>query len=58
MPSGFNQPVEAHHPLIWRFIEGLKKEQSLNELMSNTLLVKLIRKDEENIETLQIALKE
>lgn len=32
MPSGFNQLVEAYHPLIWRFIEGLKKEQSFNEL--------------------------
>ena len=32
MASGFNQLLEAHHPLIWRFIEGLKKEKSLNEL--------------------------
>jgi hypothetical protein len=22
----------AHHPSIWKFIDGLKKEQSLNEL--------------------------
>jgi hypothetical protein len=29
---GFNQLLGAHHPTIWKFINGLQKEQSLNEL--------------------------
>jgi hypothetical protein len=29
---GFNELLGAHHPSIWKFIDGLKKEQSLNEL--------------------------
>ena len=29
---GFNQLLGAHHPTIWKFIDGIKKEQSLNEL--------------------------
>lgn len=29
---GFSQLIGAYHPSIWKFIEGLKKEQSLNEL--------------------------
>jgi hypothetical protein len=29
---GFSQLLGAHHPSIWKFIDGLKKEQSLNEL--------------------------
>ena len=28
---GFNQILGACHPAIWKFIDGLKKEQSLNE---------------------------
>ena len=29
---GFCQLLGAYHPSIWKFIEALKKEQSLNEL--------------------------
>lgn len=29
---GFHQLLGAYHPTIWKFIDGLKKEQSLNEL--------------------------
>ncbi len=29
---GFSQLLSAHHPNIWKFIKGLKKEQSVNEL--------------------------
>ncbi len=29
---GFSQLLGAHHPSIWKFIDGLKKEQSLNKL--------------------------
>ena len=29
---GFSQLLGAYHPTIWKFIDGLKKEQSLNEL--------------------------
>jgi len=29
---GFSQLLGAHHPTIWKFIDGIKKEQSLNEM--------------------------
>ena len=29
---GFHQLLGAYHPTIWKFIDGLKKEQSFNEL--------------------------
>ena len=29
---GFSHLLSANHPTIWKFIDGLKKEQSLNEL--------------------------
>ena len=29
---GFTEILGSYHPTIWEFIEGLKKEQSLNEL--------------------------
>ena len=29
---GFSQLLGAYHPTIWKFINGLKKEQSLNEI--------------------------
>lgn len=29
---GFSQLLGAHHPSIWKFINGIKKEQSLNEM--------------------------
>lgn len=29
---GFSQLLGANHPTIWKFIDGIKKEQSLNEM--------------------------
>ena len=29
---GFSQLLGAYHPTIWKFIDGLKKEQSMNEM--------------------------
>jgi len=29
---GFSQLLGSHHPTVWKFISGLQKEQSLNEL--------------------------
>ena len=29
---GFSQLLSANHPTIWKFIDGIKKEQSLNEM--------------------------
>ncbi len=29
---GFEEQVAAHHPNIWKFINCIKKEQSLNEV--------------------------
>lgn len=29
---GFSQLLGAHHPSIWKFIKGIKKEESMNEM--------------------------
>ena len=29
---GFSQILGAYHPTIWKFIDGLKKEQNSNEM--------------------------
>jgi len=29
--SGFQSLLSAHHPTIWKFIEGLKKQQNLTD---------------------------
>ncbi|CAI6347281.1 unnamed protein product [Macrosiphum euphorbiae] len=39
--EGFSSLLGANHPSIWKFIEGLQNQQSLNEFQINQYIARL-----------------